>query len=121
MIMDDNTKMALYAALGIAAVAGIAYAVSASATSTAAAAATPGSYTPSNGTHNLTVPVGTTVVINNPSGATAFTLSAGDSTIASTGTNTITGVKAGVTTISVAWTPTGQTTQQNDSVVVTVQ
>ena len=116
MKLDSNTKLALYAGAGIAAVAGLAYLFGNKQTPLSVLNPAAAGYNPSNGTHALTVPVGTTAVINVPSGGT---ITPGDTTIATVGANTVTGVKAGQTTVSIAWTPTGGT-QQNDSVVVTV-
>ena len=126
--MDSSTKLALGAGLGIAAVAGLAYVMGGKtvAAGTVPQASSP-SYTPSSGTHNLTVPVNTGVIVNTPAGASNLTVTAPGSAgtgqrVVSTSANTIFGTTAGTVpaTVSISWTDsTGAT--QNDSVVVTVQ
>lgn len=117
--LTAGVKLAL-GALVLAGVAGVAYYATRPATTTstsggASAAGTP-SYTPvaGNTQHNVSLASGNTLLINNPAGATAFTLANGDPSVTSVGQNTVTAVggagQGKATTITITWT-IGTTTQ----------
>jgi hypothetical protein len=77
-----------------------------------------GGYTPSSGTHTLSVPVGGTVVVSTPMGAANLAINPGSTSVLTAGANTLTGVAAGTTTASISWTVNG--VAQSDNVVITV-
>ena len=123
--MDETTKLAIGGAVGIAAVAGIAYYMS-NKTSTAGVAAAPGTYTPSgpSGNHSATMPSGSTLTINPPadSGGVAATITPGTSAVSVSG-NTLTavGTSGQATAISFQCTNTATGAVENDALSITIQ